>query len=248
MEPSIGVFINVPYGQHLRCYFPGYITSTSSTRLLGSLILRDDLHMRRSTIRGNYWAPYIRRDFVAPNYISSSTSGSLSINENNFWTGAESFQGRSYQLNMTGTSLSVPTVYLSAYVPKPVSSYCAYSSFYYCRVYDSFVNRRYFVVAQWTGTTNTIRFNGTAYFPPTDDYSSSYYTTYIGWTDSNNDRYYHISSYSTNHGNLSPSTPSAGNNPMIFGSSLAGNPSTFIVSMNLNGVTLYRNSRDFGQN
>ena len=68
------------------------------------------------------------------------------------------------------------------YMPKPVTSFCAYSSFYYCRIYTSFVNRRYYVVAQWTGTTTTIRFNGTVTFPPATDQSSSYYNTYIAFT------------------------------------------------------------------
>ena len=68
------------------------------------------------------------------------------------------------------------------YMPKPVTSFCAYSNFYFCRVYTSFINRRYYVVVQWAGTTTQIRFNGTVTFPPADDQSSGYYNTYIGFT------------------------------------------------------------------
>ena len=33
MEPSIGVFLNVAAGQSMRCYFPGYLTSSSGSVL-----------------------------------------------------------------------------------------------------------------------------------------------------------------------------------------------------------------------
>lgn len=183
MEPSIGIFINVAAGQSLRCYFPGYLTSTAQSYLGTDFIRMIELFHPRYTKRGQYWSPYIRYNIDESSYQSSGTSGSLSVYENNFWTSVESYQSRYYEANMTGHSLSSPTVYMSMYMPKPVNSFCQYSSFASCRVYTSFVNRKYYVVAQWSGSTSVVRFNGTVTFPPADDSTSSYYQTYIGWTD-----------------------------------------------------------------
>ena len=144
---------------------------------------------------------------------------------------------------MTGYNTANPTVYMSMYMPKPVTGFCSYSSFSYCRVYDSFVNRRYFVVAQWSGTTTTVRFNGTVYFPPADDLLSSFYGTYIGWTETSSERYYHIWSTTRSTSILSPSTPAYSYKPVMFGSNLKGYPSTFLVSVNMNGNTLYKRSQ-----
>ena len=46
---------------------------------------------------------------------------------------------------------------------------------------------------------------------------------------------------------LSPSTPSYSYTPAIYGTNLKGYTSTFLVSINMNGKTLYSNKRDFGQ-
>ena len=147
---------------------------------------------------------------------------------------------------MTGNSISSPTVYMAMYMPKPVNAFCQYSSFSYCRVYTNFINRRYYVVAQWSGTTSAIRFNGTAYFPPADDQASSFYSTYIGWTDTGSEYYRHIWSTTRSTSILSGDTPTYSYTPAIFGSDLSGYSSTFLVSVNMNGKTLYSNKRDYG--
>lgn len=190
--------------------------------------------------RGNYWGVYSKYNVQEASYQTSGASGSLSVSENSFWTAAESYQSRYYEINMTGTNTANPTVYMSMYMPKPVTSFCQYSSFSYCRVYDSFVNRRYFVVARWSGTTTIVRFNGTVYFPPADDAASSFYSTYIGWTETSNERYHHIWSTTRSTSILSPSTPAYSYKPVMFGSNLKGYPSTFLVSINMNGNTLYK--------
>ena len=148
---------------------------------------------------------------------------------------------------MTGYNTAVPTIYMAMYMPKPTTSFCSYSSFYYCRVYTSFINRRYFVVAQWTSTTTTIRFNGTAYFPPADDTASSFYDTYIGFPETGSERYYHVWTTTRSTSILSPSTPTYSYSPAIYGSNLAGYPSTFLVTANMNGNTLYSFRRTSGQ-
>ena len=60
MEPSIGIFINVASGQSLRCYFPGYLTSTAQSYLGTDFIRMIELFHPRYTKRGQYWSPYIR--------------------------------------------------------------------------------------------------------------------------------------------------------------------------------------------
>lgn len=148
---------------------------------------------------------------------------------------------------MTGYNTNVPTVYMSMYIPKPSKAFCNYNSFYFCRVYDSFVNRKFYVVAQWAGTTPTIRFNGTAYFPNSDDSVSSYHKTYIGWTETGSERYYHVWQSTRSTSSLAPANPTLGYKPVLFGSNLKGYSSTFLVSTNMNGKTLYSNKRNYGQ-
>ena len=135
---------------------------------------------------------------------------------------------------------------MSMYAPKPISSFCENGNYYECRVYTSFINRKYYLVARRAATTTTIRFTGTAYFPPADDVSSSYYKTYIGFTYTNDRRYYHIWE-NTRSGVLIPSTPTYSYKPMMFGWNLRDYSSGFLISVNMNGRTLYSKARDYGE-
>ena len=135
---------------------------------------------------------------------------------------------------------------MSMYAPKPIDSFCNNGNYINCRVYTSFINRRYYLVAQRSSTVSSVRFTGTCYFPPSDDYSSTFYYTYIGYSYSNDRRYYHTWGQTRNTGYLVPSTPSYSYKPMMFGSNLAGYGSGFLISINMNGRTLYSNKRNYG--
>jgi hypothetical protein len=109
-----------------------------------------------------------------------------------------------------------------------------------------------------TSTSSSIsymRFNGTCYQPISDDFSSSYFTTYIGWTPSTDNRYYHVYTRNIGTGYLSPSTPAYSITPSIYGSDLgislsgtpSGYPTSLTLSVNLNGKTIQSSSITYGQ-
>ena len=87
MEPSIGVFLNVAAGQSMRCYFPGYLSSSSNSKLNVDIMRMIELHHRRYSRRGNYWDRYVKYN-SEETYNTNGLSGTLSVSENNFWTSA----------------------------------------------------------------------------------------------------------------------------------------------------------------
>ena len=116
-----------------------------------------------------------------------------------------------------------------------------------CRAYTSFINRKYYLVAERASNSiRTIRLTDTTNFPPSDDDNSGFYNYDISWAARDDRRYYSIWD-SSRSSILSPSTPSYGINPTLYGSSLSGYQSGFIFSVNLNGKTLYSNKRNYGQ-
>lgn len=69
---------------------------------------------------------------------------------------------------------------MSGNAPQPTQAMCS-SGFLYCRVYTSFITRKYFIVAQYSGSTYTIRLADNTYFPPSYDIASNYYTWLINY-------------------------------------------------------------------
>lgn len=89
MEPSIGIFANVPSGQSIKCYFPGYLTSSAQSYLGTDLMLVNDLFHPRYTKRGQYWSVYIEYNRDESSYQTVGTSGSMNLYENSgFWNSA----------------------------------------------------------------------------------------------------------------------------------------------------------------
>ena len=120
------------------------------------------------------------------------------------------------------------------------------SGFLFCRAYTSFISRTYYIVAQYSGSTYTIRLADNTYYPPSVDSSSSYYTWLINY-GVQNARYYHTWSSSHSSGQIYPATATYALSPTLYGSTLSGYPSAYIVSANLNGKTLYSNRRNYGE-
>lgn len=140
---------------------------------------------------------------------------------------------------------------MSMYAPQPTSNtFCYSSSYLECRIYTSFLNRKYYVIGTInSGAYNYMAWNGTVYQPPSCDYDTAYYTTFVGWT-SKTDVYYYatysrnlVSDFSTY---LAPAQPDLGNSPVIFGSNLYGYPTTLQIAVNLNGRTVYSNTTNYG--
>ena len=132
----------------------------------------------------------------------------------------------------------------------PVTSFCNSGSYSYCRVYDSFINRRYFVITK--STSNYISawtFSGSAAFPPSFDISNTFYDTLLYVTQPSYSRY--LSSYSNSRSSLntiiSPSTNTKSIQPSMFGTFLETYNSSIVVSVYLSGKKLYANNRDIGQ-
>lgn len=140
---------------------------------------------------------------------------------------------------------------MSMYAPMPVTSFCNSGSFSYCRVYDQFINRRYFVVTKSTSSSiSSWTFSGaSAAFPPSFDASSSFYNTLLYVTQPSYSRY--LSSYSNSRSTLnsiiSPSTNTKAIQPSMFGSFLETYNSSIVVSVYLGGKKFYAYTRNYGQ-
>ena len=98
---------------------------------------------------------------------------------------------------------SNPVIYYSGYYPKAPTNICSSGSYTgHCRVYRSFIQRRYFIVAQRSGSVYTNTWDVTAQFPISKDYSTSYYGTYIGWTIGSWNRYYAVKTWTADKNKL----------------------------------------------
>jgi len=89
-----------------------------------------------------------------------------------------------------------------------------------------------------------------------DDFKTSFFTTYIGWGPATADnRYYHVYQRNIDSTYLSASTPAYSATPPIYGSNLgvtlSGTPSGYSTSLtlavNLNGKSIYSSSINYGQ-
>lgn len=153
-----------------------------------------------------------------------------------------------YDVNYTiGGTLSNPAIYIADIGPIPSSSFCS-SGYLYCRTYTSFMNRRYYIVAQVSGSTNIIRFNLAAYYPPSVDYNSNYYTRYVGIGQPGDNYYYR--KYSSSRGMILYPASTGTNyqvDSTLYGTTLSGRQSGFIISADLSGKKLYSNKATYGQ-
>ena len=72
----------------MRCYFPGYLTSSSGSSLNTDIFLIKDLFHSRYSKRGQYWGMYAKYN-VQETYQTAGTSGSMNLYENSgFWNSA----------------------------------------------------------------------------------------------------------------------------------------------------------------
>jgi len=134
---------------------------------------------------------------------------------------------------------------MSTYSPKPSQSTCNNANYKVCRAYTTFYSRRYFWVIQSNNSISYMNLQDTLSFPQSKEYSSSYYSAWIGWACSSN-YYYHTWSGNFNQGYLSEAAPTINYKTAIFGSNLGGTPTSLTISVNLNGYTLYNMGRTNG--
>ena len=194
MDPAIGVYISASSSQSIDCYFPGYLTSSSNSNLVIHLHKKKENYFH-TYVPNDYWSKY-RLENIQQTYTTLGTSGTFNaIYPTGFWTtNRKSYQAVNFDVDIvSSSSLTNPTVYMSMYGPKPLPSYCS-SGFSQCRVYNSFINRRYYVVAVRSATTSTVTFAQSTNMPPSDDISSSFYNVYVAMADTSSERYYGIKS------------------------------------------------------
>lgn len=248
-EPSFAIYIDVPVNQHLRCYLPGHVTSNPYY----PNYIRLQMHLMTNHFYTRYfpshfwtvWANYGAYQY----YIDTGTSGGLSsVSENSFWSSTwPTLTYRYFDLNVSSPYyIGNPIVYISMNAPQPTTGMCN-SGFVYCRPYTSFISRRYYLVAQISANVYTVRFSDNAYFPPSTDSNSGYYEWVIGYAHPSEIRYYHTWSTTRSTGIMYPAQPSYGVDPLLYGTTLSGYPSSYIFSINLNGKTLYSNKRNYGE-
>lgn len=255
-DPSFAIYIDVPSGQDLQCFIPGHVTSSpyypNYIRL--HMYLNYDNYFSKFAPHYSWsygWTPYWSdyANFHAYNYYNDNGyagSGISSVSENSFWSSAPLSTYRYYDLNLTSPYwIGSPIIYMSGNAPQPTQGMCS-SGFAQCRAYTSFINRKYYIVAQYSGATYTIRFSDNTYYPPSVDIASSYYTWNIYYGEPTNFRYYHFWQSSHGTGGIYPTQPSYAINPLLYGTTLAGYPSAYIFSVNLNGITLFGNKRTYG--
>jgi hypothetical protein len=89
---------------------------------------------------------------------------------NTFWTThGEASQNKYFQLYIQSPyTITNPVLYYSSYAPRTQQSMCNNGNFLVCRAYNSFFSRRYFLVAQRSGSTRTLNITDNLNFPQSD--------------------------------------------------------------------------------
>ena len=102
------------------------------------------------------------------------------------------------------------------------------------------------MVAVYSGTTSAVQLAGTTIMAPSDDVDTNFYNVYAAMAHTSSERYYGISSSSQGSSYLSPEAPTYSYSTGLYGSNLGGLPSSFIVSIDMNGNSIYSMDTDYG--
>lgn len=248
LDPSFAVYIDVPSGQNLNCFIPGHVTSSPyNPNYIRLQMYAMNNHFYTRYYPSMYYTAWSNTG-AYQYYTDTGYSGGLnSVNENSFWSSSAVSAYRYYDLNVSSPyGVTNPFIYMIGNAPQPTQGMCN-SGFLVCRAYTSFINRRYIIVAQYSGYTYTIRLADNTYYPPSKDAASGYYAWTINYGDPSQVRYYHTWTSSHSSGGIYPSNPSTAVQPSLYGTTLNGYPSAFMFYANLNGKTLYSNKRNYGE-
>lgn len=164
------VRINANAGQSLLCYFPGFKTPTGWSSNGGDWTYLNFYADRQNHFKYNSLPNQFRSIYqytgVGVGYNGNGWSTlSVDYNSTHWTTYGQVNQNKYYQLRIIGGWVTNPVLYASAYSPKFQQSICNSGSFIDCRAYNSFVGRRYFLVAQSNGATNTMNLTANFDFP-----------------------------------------------------------------------------------
>lgn len=246
---SILIDFNANVGESVRCYFPEFKIFTGMSFTVELKTIYGNSYPPDLTGGNQYGAVY-RKSSSALSFIGSSPtmpgSAMSSLTETAFYPSAVtvgSTFGSTYTVSGSwGSALSTPIVYINYRKagPVPATSFCADSNvFLECRVYN---NMLCVVVAKLKSTSTTTfsmsRGSMDIFYPSAQFSDSSLYNAivYVG-----NGQWLYTSSISRSQSNLAPIS----SNTFLaysdfYGSSRATFNNLIVLSMGLNGKTLYR--------
>jgi len=241
-QTTVIVEANVPSGQSIHCYFPGFLTSSSAN-------MDAFIRVVNSRTPTNYPWLYYTYYYCDVNFGGMNgygNNGGLSVSEPTIFSGS-TIAGQTatnYYLQLTAnTWFNQPFVYVSYPAPVPSQSFCTTSGYNLCRVYTSYINRRYFIVAQSSsGSINQITFNlgTTATLPNSREYHSGNLDVYAAWSyHYNQGVYYYRTSFARDMSHLNAASPAYGSTPSLLTTNLPAQSSTILFSVAMSGYTFY---------
>jgi hypothetical protein len=246
------VRINANAGQNLLCYFPGFRTpngwsSNGGDWMYVNFYADRQNHFKTHALPNQFRSIHQTTGVgIGFNYNGASTLN-VNYNSTHWETYGKVNQNKYYQLRVIGGWVTNPVLYVSSYNPKFQQSICNSGGFIDCRAYNSFVGRRYFLVAQVNGATNTMNLTANFDFPQSEDMAGSFYGVFMGWTTSHGwNHYTHTFGDPLDSGYLSPATPSLSFGAAIYSNTVQYSKSLMTVAINLNGYRLYSNQRTQG--
>ena len=251
MLPFVGVRLNAPVGNSLRCFFPGYRTPSwngNPQQISVSFFWNKNHYFINQNLPYDLYSSYQTLNVALGLNTQDPPRGFHSVTENGFWTNGNqvnAYENYNLYLQMYYT-YSNPAIYFSRYYPKPSQSACANSDFTECRTYSRFTNHRYFMTMLLAGSPYYTTINFDAYFPQSRDYSTSFYNAYIAWTMGGYSRYDCTWTNNDNQNSLAYAQPTFDAAVPVFGNFLQGTSTPVVISANLNGFTLYSNTRTTG--
>lgn len=241
-QTTIIVEANIPSGQGIQCYFPGFTTSSSATM---------DAFFRVVNARAlpNYpwlYYTYYYYDVGAYGMNGYGNNGGLSVGEPGFLSSSTISGGTAtnYYLQLSAnTYFNQPYIYVSYAAPVPAQSWCTNNNYNLCRVYTSYINRMYFIVAQSSSTyisQITMNPGTTASLPNSREYFSNNLNVYAAWSyHYNQGVYYYYTTPSRDLSQLSAQAPSMGSTPSLQVTNLPSQSTTQVFSVAMSGYTFY---------
>lgn len=242
-QTTIAIEADVASGQSLKCFFPGFQTSSSASMDAFFLVAN-------SRAPANYPWLYYTYYYVDPGSYGMNgfgSSGSFSVNEPGFlsssYIGDQTATNYYLQLTTGSGSWNQPYIYVSYAAPIPSQSWCTNSGYNLCRVYTTYANRMYFIVAQSSSTSiSQITFNpgSTATLPNSREYFSTNLNVYAAWSyHYNQGVYYYITAPGRDLSNLYADAPSLSSAPSLLSSNLPTMSATQVFSVAMGGYTFY---------
>ena len=128
---SIGISVDVPINNYMRCWFPGFRnpTSTSNDYLNIDMYIYPNNH-HHVYFPTPYWALRSLKDQINIGLRGVVGHHGMSISDNAYGSATATSSSIGYQLNISTINTNYPILYISTYGPRPTSSYCSDSGIF----------------------------------------------------------------------------------------------------------------------